>query len=680
MTTRLLRRSAAFFAITLFPAATAAERSPSQGTPAAVITTQTCLQCHGNPSLSVPDSTGRPRSLYIDEAVFHGSVHGAFDCQLCHEGISEIPHAAQLPLVHCGKCHSDIAAAYQSHGGIQETSDHLFPACWDCHGTHDIRPGSDPQSRVAPRNLAATCAHCHADSTIVGQYHIPMIEPVETFTASVHARSPSGGGQLAATCVDCHSATGTGHQILPPIDPQSTINHFNIPHTCGRCHAAIARDYEHSSHGLVAARGEADAPVCTTCHGEHGILPIDDPRSRVHPTNVSLVTCGPCHASQLLNRKYGLPTGIMQSWQHSYHGLKSSDGDAEVANCASCHTAHHTLPPSNPASSVNLANLHTTCGQCHHGISRAVYRIPIHTTTGIALNRTGRVLQSVYIIAIIVIIGLMVIHWLIDLSKHIWLLNREKQIVRMRRGELWQHTLLMVSFTVLAITGFAFQYSGSFWARFLFGWPGGFAVRHIVHRVAAVVFVATAVWHVVYLFRSRGRQFLRDMFPRFADFRQFWQMIAFNLGWRNEAPRFRRFSYIEKAEYWALVWGTVVMTVTGVALWFGNVTERALQVQAVGVMLVVHYYEAVLAGLAVLVWHLYSTIFSPSVYPNNPSWYTGTMPADMYRREHPDDPILEQSQVESPGVQSPPSASQQTSPSTAEPPDDQPPTPADDAS
>jgi cytochrome b subunit of formate dehydrogenase len=619
---------------------TAAQVGGPQGGAGPTITAPTCLQCHGNPSLSVTDLTGQRRSLYIGAATFHGSVHGSFDCQVCHEGITSIPHAAVLPLVNCGKCHTDVAASYQDHGGRAETAGHLFPACWDCHGTHDIRPGSDSLSRVYPANLPKTCGACHAHPAIVGQYHIPTIQPVAAFTASVHARTPAGGRQLAATCVDCHSATGTGHQILPPIDPRSTIFHFNIPRTCGRCHAAVARDYERSSHGLVAARGEADAPVCTTCHGEHGILPVADPRSPVHATNVSLVTCGPCHASRLMNRKYGLPTGIMRSWQHSYHGLKSSDGDAEVANCASCHTAHHTLPPTDPASAVNPANLHTTCGQCHRGISAAVYQVPIHTTTGIALNRTGRILQSIYVIAIIVIIGLMVVHWLIDLSKHVRLLNRREQIVRMRRDELWQHTLLMLSFTVLAITGFAFQYSGSFWARFLFGWEGGFALRHTIHRVAAVVFVATAVWHAVYLTRSRGRRFLRDIFPRGADFRQFWQTIAFNVGRRKEAPRFGRFSYIEKAEYWALVWGTFVMTFTGLALWFGNVTERVLQVQALGIMLVVHFYEAVLAGLAILVWHFYSTIFSPSVYPNNPSWYTGTMPADMYRREHPDDPVL----------------------------------------
>ncbi len=599
-----------------------------------------CLMCHGSAEMEAPDSTGQARSLYVDPDVFRASIHGALGCQACHSSITGFPHPASPSRVDCGKCHTDAAQAYQSHGGLPERPDRNFPACWDCHGTHDILPASNPRSRVAFANLPGTCSRCHSDPSIVGEYHIPMTEPVEAFETSVHAQPPPEESRPAASCIDCHSATGTGHQILPPIDPQSTINHFNISRTCGSCHEQIYQDFQQGSHGLAASRGEADAPVCTTCHGEHAILPTSDPRSPVYPGNVSLTICGPCHASRLMNQKYGLPTDIMATWRHSYHGLKSTDGDTTVANCASCHSAHRTLPPSDSASRVAPANLDRTCGQCHQGISRAVTRIPIHATTGIALNRTGEVLKSIYIVAIVVIIGLMVIHWVIDLARKIKLLNRKDQVVRMRRDELWQHTLLMVSFTVLAITGFAFQYAGSWWARLMFGFEGGFTVRRVVHRVAAVVFMATAVWHIVYLARKRGRRFLSDMFPRVKDFRQFGQMIAFNLGRRGTPPRFARFSYIEKAEYWALVWGTVVMTVTGLALWFGTVTESLLQVQALGVMLVVHYYEAVLAGLAILVWHFYSTIFDPAVYPNNPSWYTGTMPVEMYRHEHPEDPAL----------------------------------------
>jgi cytochrome b subunit of formate dehydrogenase len=602
----------------------------------------TCLACHGTQSLAVQDSAGASRSLYVDPRVFQGSIHGAFDCQVCHGAITVFPHPDSVPPVDCGSCHTDVTAAYRSHGGLSESpiSGRDFPACWDCHGTHDILPASDPHSQVALANLPATCGSCHGDPEIVGQYHIPTIEPVEAFSLSVHAQLPQGKDHPAASCIDCHSATGTGHQILPPIDPQSTVNHFNIPRTCGGCHQEIGQDFGRSSHGLAAARGEADAPVCTTCHGEHAIRPISDPASPVYPTNVSLTICGPCHASRLMNQKYGLPTGIMASWQHSYHGLKSTDGDAQVANCSSCHSAHLTLPPSDAASSVAPANLERTCGRCHQGISAAVVRVPIHATTGIALNRTGEIFRSIYIVAIVVIIGLMVIHWLIDLYRKITLLNREKQVVRMLRDELWQHTLLMVSFTVLAITGFAFQYAGSWWARAMFGFEGGFTLRRIIHRVAAAVFMGTAVWHLVYLSRKRGRAFLRDMFPSLKDFRQFGQMIMFNLGRRRDGPRFGRFSYVEKAEYWALVWGTVVMTLTGLALWFGNVTEHLLQVQALGVMLVVHYYEAILASLAIVVWHFYSTIFNPTVYPNNPSWYMGTMPLQMYRDEHPADPAV----------------------------------------
>jgi len=604
---------------------------------AGAVPSSACAQCHG-----------------AEVTVFAKSVHAGLDCQDCHTGITALPHPSKLPLVNCAECHDAVAAVYTRHGGAAESPGHYFPACWDCHGTHDILPGTDPRSRVNDANLARTCGGCHEDPSIVAEHHIPMIGPVEVFERSVHARVAPGGSRPAATCVDCHSATGTGHRVLPPIDPQSTIFHFNIPRTCGKCHGEIAARYEKSSHGRLAAHGEADAPVCTTCHGEHAILPVTDRRSPVYPTNISLTTCAPCHGSKLINQKYGMPPSIMESWEHSYHGLKSTDGDADVANCSSCHRAHLVLPASNPESSVNPANLMTTCGRCHHGISEAVVRVPIHAATGIALNDLGHVLRRIYIAAIFVIIGLMVLHWIVDLQKRIRVMNEGPQVVRMQRDELWQHTFLMVSFTVLAITGFAFQYSGAWWARMLFGWKGGFVLRHTIHRVAAVVFMGTAVWHLVYLVRRRGRRFLRDIFPSIVDFRQFGEMIAHNLGRRPEGPRPGRFSYIEKAEYWALVWGTVVMTGTGLALWFGNVTERALSVQSLGVMLVVHYYEAILAGLAIIVWHLYSTIFNPPVYPNNPSWYTGKMPVEMYRDEHPADPVLAEMMAEEPASEAPP--------------------------
>lgn len=599
-----------------------------------------CLDCHGDPDFNITDPSGKTVSLYVDSTVFAGSVHSFLDCTDCHASAQSLPHAEHMPPVDCGGCHSDVASTYQVHGLKKEVQGRLFPDCHDCHGTHDILPPSDPNSTANPNNLPATCGRCHEDNSIVGQYNIPMITPVEIYETSVHSRTKSDGSGLVATCIDCHSTEGTAHNILAPVYPQSSIYHFNISRTCGRCHREIRGRYERGMHGQAALRGETDTPVCIDCHGSHAILPVDNLKSRVNPTRVSLTVCAPCHENNQLNVKYGLPVNIMKSWRHSYHGLKSTDGDPRVANCSSCHRAHLILPANDPASSISPANVHSTCSKCHPSISEELSRIEIHKATGVFLNKTGRTFRAIYIVAIIVIIGLMVVHWLINLQKRIKVLNRGRQVMRMDRNELLQHTALMVTFTVLAVTGFAFHYSGSWWARILFGWPGGFLVRRAIHLISAILFMATAVWHVIYLFGRRGRHFMRDIFPAPADFRQFFQTMAYDLGLRREEPRFGRFSYIEKAEYWALVWGTVVMTVTGVALWFGTITENILKVGALGVMLVIHFYEAILAGLAILIWHFYSTIFNPPVYPNNPSWYTGKMPLSMYRREHADDPIL----------------------------------------
>jgi cytochrome b subunit of formate dehydrogenase len=136
------------------------------------------------------------------------------------------------------------------------------------------------------------------------------------------------------------------------------------------------------------------------------------------------------------------------------------------------------------------------------------------------------------------------------------------------------------------------------------------------------------------------------MLPGKHDFSQFKDMISYNLGIKKDPPAFGRFSYVEKAEYWALVWGTGVMILTGFFLWFENFAVKWFPKGFLDVMLIVHYYEAWLAALAVLIWHMYSTIFSPTVYPMNPSWYTGNMPEDMYRHEHAADPILHSPQAE----------------------------------
>ncbi len=608
----------------------------------AVADNSTCLECHGTRDM-FEDYGPRADSLVVTAEQVGQSAHATFECSSCHAdlaGVSDFPHAEKLAKVNCGSCHEEETSIYQWHGRLRVGVGEDIPNCADCHGTHDILPSTDRHSKVNPINLPRTCASCHENLDLVKKHKIPLERPIEVFESSVHGRASTAGVHLAATCNDCHSTAGTAHRILPAGNTESSINHFNIPKTCGKCHRNVEQDYWEGIHGQLTERGETDSPVCTNCHGEHGILPLRDPRSPVSPSRVAEATCSPCHESARLNEKYGIPTGRLKTFVDSYHGLKSKTGDVTVANCASCHGGHRILPSTDSASSINQGNLQKTCGHCHPGISVAAATAPIHGSPGVSRTPIAGIIKNIYIVIIFVVIGGMVLHWLIDLRKQIHLVNLRKQFVRMTFNEVWQHTFLMVTFIVLVVTGFALRFSDAWWVQLLFGREGGFPLRGTIHRVSAILFILTAMWHVGYLLRPRGRQFIIDMMPGKSDISEFKQMIYYNLGRSASRPSFGRFSYVEKAEYWALVWGTVIMAITGLFMWEESLAVKFFPKGFLDVMLVIHYYEAWLATLAILIWHMYSTVFSPAVYPMNPSWYTGKMPEDVYRHEHPGDPAL----------------------------------------
>jgi cytochrome b subunit of formate dehydrogenase len=594
-------------------------------------TSEDCAMCHGAGDAEVPAATDSMVTL---------SSHAWFGCTDCHSNIAEVPHADDPAPVPCGACHADEATTYTMHGRgvVGETED--LPGCADCHGNHDILPSGDRRSAVHPLHLPQTCGRCHEDVNLAKKHDIQLKRPIEVYESSAHGQATKEGVYVAATCSDCHSSGGTAHRILGPGDSESTINHFNIPETCGKCHDAIEQDYWAGIHGKLAARGETDTPVCTHCHGEHGILPVADPRSRVSPAQVAEATCAPCHESAFLNEKYGIPAGRLASFVDSYHGLKSKAGDVTVANCASCHGAHMILPSSDPLSSIHPANLRTTCGGCHPGVTEELAATKIHET-GVG-HKTGwpRFFTNLYLVAIVAIIGLMVLYVIVDFRAHFIVVLHLPQVRRMNADALFQHGVLTVSFVALVLTGFALVYSEAWIFKRLFGWDGGFRVRGVAHRAAAALFIFGSLWHLGFLGTRNGKRFLADIFPRKKDFAEFVRMLLFNLKKSKERPRFGRFSYVEKAEYWALVWGGAVMIVTGLLLWFDNQAVRFLPKGVLDVMLVIHHYEAWLATLAILVWHSYSTVLSPGVYPGNPSWLTGKMPAEMYLHEHPEDPAV----------------------------------------
>jgi cytochrome b subunit of formate dehydrogenase len=412
-----------------------------------------------------------------------------------------------------------------------------------------------------------------------------------------------------------------------------------------------------SVHGSALERGVTASPVCTDCHGEHLIRGPRDAESPVAAAGVT-ATCSHCHEAIGIRETFGLPAGRLSTYEDSYHGLAARGGSPVAANCASCHGYHRILPSNDPASATNQRNLPHTCGRCHPGAGDRFARGAVHVAMATPNRPILGAVRFVYLWLIALTIGGMVLHNLLDflfkirrrLHEHLGLVvhaaghaaaSAEEAVaeggrwfVRMTTSERVQHGLLAASFSILVFTGFALKFPETWIFAWLARLEGGYAWRSLVHRGAALVMVTGALYHVVYLLSARGRRFVLDMLPTIQDARQAGQNLAYWLGLARTPPAFERFGYIEKAEYWALIWGTAVMTVTGGLLWFENQSLQVVDKWVLDLATLVHYYEAWLAFLAIVVWHLYQNVANPDVYPMNWSWITGRIGEEQLRHEH----------------------------------------------
>ena len=553
-----------------------------------------CQGCHG-PGRTLP---------YLAGSLFHADEHRAYDSGF---------HA---------KSHQNGGGA----GGRAAT-------CIDCHtrgGRGDMTtmlPKDDPASPVNRANLADTCGRCHGDPSVMRGSGITT-RPFLSFRESVHAEAAARGNLGAAVCSDCHRA----HDVLPASDSRSPIFKFNVPQTCGQCHPGITTEFNGSVHGRAAARGVSQTPVCTDCHGIHEII-------RPEAAGATLRTngCARCHEGVRLSREFGVAGARVQSYENSYHGLARRLGSPVAADCASCHGVHNILPSSDPKSMVAQANLTQTCGQCHPGAGEnfAVGKVHLNAPLSPDAGSTGvRWVRRIYLPLIILTIGGMALHNLLAWRKKAAakLRHEPRTVTRLTRRQRVQHWLLLTSFIVLVVTGFALVYPGA-WDYYLFLEAEG--TRRWVHRLAALVMLGVSAYHVVYLAATReGRSWLADMMPKWKDATDLWQSLLYYAGLRGERPAFGRFGYPEKAEYWALIWGTVVMGLTGLMIWFKVGWFGFLPRWWIDIAIAVHFYEAVLATLAIVVWHFYQVFFDPEVYPVNLAFYDGKVSEEFYREEH----------------------------------------------
>ncbi len=595
-----------------------------------------CLTCHGDSSLTT-DENGKTVSLYVDQNKFKHSVHGSMlSCVDCHKDVKSLAHDSPPAKITCAQCHADAQQAYAHSTHAKAGKNGAGPAatCEDCHGSvHEIVSSSDPRSPVNHANIPATCGRCHGQKFLM-ESNGESAQPFISYQESVHGRAVQNGSEQAAVCTDCHGA----HAILSANQAQSPIFKSNVPATCGKCHAQIANTFNASIHGQAIAHGNQMAPVCTDCHGIHSIQPHTDPSSPVSQHLVSRDICARCHEGVRLSQEFGVPGNRVTSYFDSYHGLAAEGGSVIAANCSSCHGVHDILPSSDPHSTINRANLDATCGQCHRGVTQKFTRTPVHLQDGVRSGDIDSVVirwvRWIYIPLILLVIGAMFLH-----NAIIWrskgVARRRMQnpmMTRMTVNQRWQHLVLLSSFIVLVITGFALKFPDTWFAHTL---GMGENLRGVIHRIAGVVLICAGFYHVFYLAIAReGRRLLYDIAPRPKDAFDAWGTMRYYLGLGGAKPKFGRFNYAEKAEYWALIWGTALMGLTGIMIWAKVWVGDTLARWWVDAATAIHFYEAILATLAILVWHFYQVFFDPDVYPMNWAWWDGKMPIEQYRHEH----------------------------------------------
>ncbi len=593
-----------------------------------------CLACHSDPTLT-KEVGGKQQSLHVDPDHFEKSIHGGMlSCVDCHKGVKAEPHETTPAKVTCAQCHADEQAAYDRsyHAKAIQSGEHKAPACEDCHGNvHEILPSSDPKSSVNHANVPATCGRCHSQKFVM-EASGHSAQPYVSYQESVHGRALAAGKDGVAVCTDCHGA----HEILAASDPKSSIFKFNVPGTCGKCHQAVETEFMQSIHGQALVRGNGQAPVCTDCHGIHSIKAHLDPNSSVSALNIARTTCARCHEGVRLSQEFGVARQSVSTYLDSYHGLASRGGSQVAANCASCHGVHNILPSSDPRSTINKANLAKTCGVCHPGVNERFTLNKVHVDSRASADVGSvavRWIRRFYMVVIFAVIGAMLLHNLVIWRAKAIARHRAEGplVTRMTTNQRWQHLLLLVSFIVLVVTGFALKYPDS-WLAVALGMSE--RLRSLTHRIAGVVMIGAGVYHIVYIALTRsGRQLIIDFVPQPKDASDAWGTMRYYLGLSPRKPKFSRFTYAEKAEYWALVWGIVLMAITGIMMWAKVSVGDLLARWWVDAATAIHFYEAVLATLAIVVWHFYQVFFDPDVYPMNWAWWDGKMSRKHYEEE-----------------------------------------------
>jgi cytochrome b subunit of formate dehydrogenase len=510
-------------------------------------------------------------------------------------------------------------------------------ACLECHAADDPKVDTGRFLKSVHAENGVGCADCHAGYKPDGD-HASVPAPTDPAEAALLARlsaAKTPGGEAKTT------------------SPRAYLS-------CGGCHADAVQQLEASVHGKwLKADVKVPGPTCASCHGSiHGVQKVAaraSPKAERDPAadqaaRERALRCASCHEDPAVTELANLKHDVPLSFRDSIHGRLVAVGSRRAPDCSDCHGAHAIATKTAAASTVAGQNRVETCGRCHASSNENFAALISHKP----IEKTGAVPHVVHVafsylttLTLLFFAFHVLIDFIYELRKRLARKSHGphdpenfKTIVRFDIHQRIQHWLMLGGVILLALTGWPLRGAGSPEAietsrKFLavFGGAHGAA---LVHRFAAFLIIVSSVYHLVYLGTLAKKRVLPlSMVPVPKDAIDMRDNILFMLGLKKDRPRFERYNYLEKFDYWAVFWGIVMMVGTGFIYWYPAQFAAFLPTQIIAAAQIIHGEEATLATLFLFVVHFYNVHLKPSIFPMNWAWLNGQTTIEYMKDEHP---------------------------------------------
>ncbi len=562
-----------------------------------------CLDCHGVKGYAIPigkTGTGPKRSLDVNYPAMQESLHSELKCTDCHTNIEKVPHKKEkLETVDCISCHVELEKKL-------------------------ISLKTKKIGRVKDK----------------GNKELDVVVNTAKYKKSIHANKKTKNN---ATCYSCHTA----HYVYLSSDPRSQSYRENSPEMCGSCHEKSLKEYNRSVHVIGIKRPWlGDSATCTDCHTSHEV--IESKTLAAH--RIVTKNCGGCHEKETA------------SYMSTTHGQLAWLGGKDVARCVDCHAGHKTHKKDNPASMVSKERRLQTCRECHKDANPNITQYRPHGNTAEFdkypyMYITGKVMITIVVLVLIFFYShsmlwfyreykLRVVRWYKHDSVSVPVRIKPKKKYSEQHFQRFQwywrlnHWVLALSVMTLTLTGMSVLYADTSWSMAMMHALGGPQIFGIIHRGVGIIFILSILMHGVVVINKLIDKKSFDWFgpdsllPRMKD----WHDMKAQFKWffnKGEQPKFDRWTYWEKFDYWAVYWGAIVIGISGLILWTSPSLINHLPGWAFNVAAIAHGVEAFLAVTTLFVVHFFNNHFRPSKFPLDTVMFSGSWDLEEFKEERP---------------------------------------------